>query len=252
MFLEKYQIQTPIVRYRGTCIVYRGRDMQAGRDVAIKVLRDSYRDDPHIVARFERKGRAVLALHSPYVIEVYDYVATEGTHALIMELVQGTALRRSPQVAIEQVRDIARQVALGLHVLHEQAIIHTRINPDHVLLGDNGQVKITPMSLTWGPPGYYYAPEQLRNEAITPATDIYALGILMYKLLTGRTPFEGDNPAAVAMRHFHEAPVPPGQLNPGITPPLEKIILRCLEKAPEMRYQDGMQLAHALETLREA
>ena len=256
---ERYQIQTPIVRFRnGSSIVYRGRDAHMNREVAIKMVRDIYTDNQLIVRRFEEAASAVLAMPGahPHVVQVYDYGHAGATPYLIMEFVDATNLRlyqRSVLILpMQQAISIAHAVALGLHALHSHGMVHKGIQPEHLLLGQDGIVKITPFSVTWGASGHYYAPEQLQNEGMTPASDIYSLGSVIYEMLTGHRPFEGDNPAAVAMRHFHEAPVPPGQLNPGITPPLEKIILRCLEKAPAMRYQDGMQLAHALETLREA
>jgi len=95
----------------------------------------------------------------------------------------------------------------------------------------------------------YYAPEQAQGEIVSPAADVYVLGIVMYEMLTGRTPFDGDTPAAVAMQHIQDPPVPPSQLNPNIPSTLEDIILRCLEKVPERRFRDGSSLAHALEML---
>lgn len=250
---ERYQTQDPIVRsHNGTSIVYRGRDTHMERDAAIKVLRDIYRDNQQIVIRFKREAKAAIALHSANVIQVYDYGQADDTPYLIMELVEGTDLRRSlltNRVSVEQAVNIARHVALGLYALHKQGIVHKGVNPEHVLLGNNGVVKITALSMTWGPPAHYYAPEQLRDETVTPATDIYALGMVMYKMLTEHTPFEGDTPIAVANHHFYDTPASPSQFNPRITPSLEKIVLHCLEKAPERRYQDGMQLAHALDEL---
>jgi len=97
----------------------------------------------------------------------------------------------------------------------------------------------------------YYAPEQAQGEIFTPVADVYSLGIVMYEMLTGHVPFDGDNPVAGAMQHIHDAPTPPSQLNPNIPPALEELIMRCLEKIPEMRFRDGMQLARAPETLRQ-
>ena len=94
--------------------------------------------------------------------------------------------------------------------------------------------------------GLYCAPEQAKSDAVTPATDVYALGTVLYELLTGRAPFQGDTLEAVAMQHMQNAPAPPSQLNPGIPPALEAIILRCLEKVPQMRFRDGLALAHSL------
>jgi serine/threonine protein kinase len=173
-----------------------------------------------------------------------------------MELVEGTDLRRYLRsrgiLAVDRAVIIAHAVALGLGAAHHHGRVHRGVNPQHVLVGRGGSMKLTAFSMTWGPPGHYYAPEQAQGEMVTPATDVYALGIVMYEMLTGRTPFDGDTPVAVAMQHVHDAPIPPSQFNPSIPPPLEEIILRCLEKVPEMRYRDGSQLAYALEMLSEA
>lgn len=110
-------------------------------------------------------------------------------------------------------------------------------------------MKLTAFGTSWLAIPNYQAPEQLQGENAISASDIYALGIVMYEMLTGRTPFDGDTPVAVAMQHINDAPIPPCQINPSIPSSLEKIILRCLEKVPEMRYRDGSQLARALEML---
>ena len=259
MFLERYQIQAPIIRYRsGTSIVYRGQDIHMNRDVAIKVLRDGYRDDQQLIRRFEDAANPILTLSGshPHVVQVYDYGHEGATPYLIMEFVDATNLRlylRSERILpVEQAVSIAHSVALGLHALHSHGMVHKGVQPEHILLGKDGIVKITPFSVSWGASGHYYAPEQLQNEEMTSASDIYSLGIVMYEMLTGHIPFEGDTPVAVAMRHIHEPPTPPSQFNMSIPPSLEKVILHCLEKAPAMRYQDGSQLALALGMLDEA
>src|ERR1700686_1748146 len=142
------------------------------------------------------------------------------------------------------------------------------VKPQNVLVGRDGSIKLTDFGIasvykdinaerltttgmTLGTV-QYYAPEQAQGEIVSPAADVYALGIVMYEMLTGRTPFDGENAVAVAMQHIQDAPVPPSQFNPNIPPALEEIILRCLEKVPEMRFRDGSSLARALEMLGEA
>ncbi len=139
------------------------------------------------------------------------------------------------------------------------------MKPQNVLVGRGGSIKLTNFGIasvfkdmnaerltttgmTLGTV-QYYAPEQAQGEVVSPATDVYALGIVMYEMLTGHTPFDGDTPVVVAMQHIQDQPTPPSQLNPTIPPALEEIILRCLEKVPERRFRDGSQLARALESL---
>src|SRR5262249_19016503 len=150
---------------------------------------------------------------------------------------------------------------------HRRQIVHRDVKPQNILVGRDGSIKLTDFGIasvykdinaerltttgmTLGTV-QYYAPEQAHGEIVNPAADVYALGIVMYEMLTGRTPFEGDTPVAVAMQHIQDAPLAPSRLNPNIPSALEEIILRCLEKAPEMRYRDGTLLARALETLGE-
>jgi eukaryotic-like serine/threonine-protein kinase len=143
-----------------------------------------------------------------------------------------------------------------------RGIVHRAIVPQHILMGSDGSIKLSSFSTssvksmnheelsTAGTPlnnVSYYPAEQISGEIVTPATDVYALGMVMYVMLIGHTPFDGDSPVAVAMQHMHEKPVPPRQINPNIPVSLEEIIMRCLEKEPEKRFRDGSQLARALE-----
>ncbi len=186
-----------------------------------------------------------------------------------MELVEGTDLRRYLRsrgvLDLDRAIIIAHDVALGLGAAHRRGIVHRDVKPQNVLVGRGGSIKLTDFGIasvykdinaerltttgmTLGTV-QYYAPEQAQGEIVTPAADVYALGVVMYEMLTGRTPFDGDSPVAVAMQHIQDPPTPPSQLNPSIPPALEEIILRCLEKVPEMRFRDGSQLARALEML---
>lgn len=173
---------------------------------------------------------------------------------IVMELVEGTDLRRYLRsrgiLNVGRAVIIAHDVALGLGAVHRRGLVYTGVCSQHVLIDRDGSIKLTAFS-TLSPP-LYYAPEQAKGEMVTPATDVYALGNVMYEMLTGRTLFDGDTPVAVAMQHTQDLPIPPSQYNPNIPPPLEEIILRCLEKVPEKRYRDGSTLARALESLGEA
>ncbi len=267
---DRYQLLEPIGR-GGMATIYRGRDTHMEKTVAIKVLREVYSTDPKFVTRFQREAKAASALQHPNIVQVYDYGHTDGSYFIVMELIEGTDLRRYLKargvLTIDRAIIIAHDVALGLGAAHRRGIVHRDVKPQNVLVGRDGSIKLTDFGIamiynssqterltttgmTLGTV-QYYAPEQAQGEIVNPAADIYALGIVMYEMLTGRTPFDGDTPVAVAMQHIQDIPVPPSQLNPGIPPALEEIILRCLEKVPEMRYRDGSVLARALELLGE-
>ncbi|MBA2285590.1 MAG: protein kinase [Ktedonobacteraceae bacterium] len=268
---ERYQLQEPIGR-GGMATIYRGRDLRMDRVVAIKVLREVYSTDPKFVTRFQREAKAASALQHPNIVQVYDYGQTEGNYFIVMECIEGTDLRRYLRsrglLDIDRAIIIAHDVALGLGAAHRRGIVHRDVKPQNILVGRDGSIKLTDFGIasvykdinaerltttgmTLGTV-QYYAPEQAQGEIVSPAADVYALGIVIYEMLTGRTPFDGDTPVAVAMQHIQDLPVPPSQLNPNIPPALEDIIMRCLEKIPEMRYRDGSALARALENLGEA
>src|SRR6266568_2651703 len=264
----RYQLQGSIGR-GGMATIYRGRDMRMDHVVAIKVLRELYNTEPKFVKRFEREAKAASALHHPNIVQVFDYGQTDGNYYLVMELVEGTDLRRylRSRGVLDSKRAIiiAHDVALGLGAAHRRVIVHRDVKPQNILVGRDGSIKLTDFGIasvyqnlnasrltttgmTLGTVEYM-PPEQAQGDIVSPAADVYALGIVMYEMLTGRTPFDGNTAVVVAMQHIQDAPRPPSQFNPHIPPPLEEIILRCLEKVPEMRYRDGSTLAHALESL---
>jgi serine/threonine protein kinase len=268
---DRYQLQDPI-GHGGMATIYRGRDMRMDRVVAIKVLRDVYNTNPKFVTRFQREAKAASALQHPNIVRVYDYGQTDGNYYIVMELVEGTDLRRYLRsrgvLDTDRAIIIAHDVALGLGAAHRRGIVHRDVKPQNILVGRDGSIKLTDFGIamiqnainagrltttgmTLGTV-QYYPPEQAQGEIVSPAADVYALGIVMYEMLTGRPPFDGDSAVAVAMQHIQDAPIPPSQFNPSIPAALEEIILRCLEKVPKMRFRDGSQLARAFEMLGDA
>ncbi|HKS70849.1 MAG TPA: protein kinase, partial [Ktedonobacterales bacterium] len=268
---DRYELQEPIGR-GGMATIYRAVDLRMGRTVAVKILREVYSSDPKFVTRFQREARAASALQHPNIIQVFDYGQSGPSYYIVMEFVEGTDLRRYLKrqgvLSNERAIEIAHDVALGLGAAHKRGIVHRDVKPQNVMLNDAGLVKLTDFGIasmykdaeaerltttgmTLGTV-QYYAPEQAQGEVVSPAADIYALGIVMYEMLTGRTPFDGDTPVAVAMRHIQDPPDPPSLLNPRIPPGLERVILKCLEKDPRARYRDGDALAYALENFARA
>ena len=259
---DRYLLQDPIGR-GGMSTVYRALDLHTGRVVAIKVLRGTPGMDEqstkNFMRRFLREAKAASVLQHPNIVQVYDYGQTDDKYYIVMELVDGTDLSRYLRgiLDIDRAVTIAYDIALGLGAAHRRGVVHCDVKPQNILIGRDGSIKLTDfaiviylitMGLTLGTI-QYRSPEQAQGEIVTPAADVYSLGIVMYEMLTGRTPFDGDTPVAIAMQHIQDPPTPPRQLNPTIPPALEEIILRCLEKVPEMRFRDGAQLARALETL---
>lgn len=263
---DRYELGEPIGR-GGMATIHKATDLRMGREVAVKILREVYSSDPKFVTRFQREARAASALQHPNIVQVFDYGQSGESYFIVMELINGADLRRylkregvlTPERAVE----IAHDVALGLGAAHRRTIVHRDVKPQNVLLNDDGLVKLTDFGIasmykeagaerltttgmTLGTV-QYYAPEQAQGEIVTPAADIYALGIVMYEMLTGKTPFDGDTPVAVAMKHIQDIPEPPSHLNQMIPRELERIIMRCLEKDPRDRYPNGDALAYALE-----
>jgi serine/threonine-protein kinase len=265
---DRYELQDPIGR-GGMATIYRAIDLRMGRTVAVKILREVYSTDPKFVTRFQREARAASSLQHPNIVQVFDYGQSGDSYFIVMEFVLGADLRRYIKkhgtLSNERTIEIAHDVALGLGAAHKRGIVHRDVKPQNVMVNDDGLVKLTDFGIasmykdaeaerltttgmTLGTV-QYYAPEQAQGEVVSPAADIYALGIVMYEMVTGRTPFDGDTPVAVAMRHIQDLPEPPSNLNPRVSQGLERIILRCLEKDPRDRYRDGDALAYALENL---
>ncbi|HEX9057551.1 MAG TPA: protein kinase [Ktedonobacterales bacterium] len=263
---DRYELQEPIGR-GGMATIYRAVDLRMGRSVAVKILREVYSSDPKFVTRFQREARAASLLQHPNIVQVFDYGQSGESYYIVMEFVDGTDLRkylkRHGRLSNERVASIARDVALGLGAAHKRGIVHRDVKPQNILLNEEDVVKLTDFGIasvykdagaerltttgmTLGTV-QYYAPEQAQGEVVSPSADIYAMGIVMYEMLTGRTPFDGDTPVAVAMKHIQEMPDPPSRYNPNVAPALERIIMRCLEKDPRDRYRDGDALAYALE-----
>jgi len=253
----------------GMATIYRARDQRMGRMVAIKILREMYSSDPKFVLRFQREARAVSALAHPNIVQVFDYGKSGDQYYIVMELIEGVDLRKYLR-SINGVLDLRRavvighDVALALGAAHRRGIVHRDVKPQNILVNDESLVKLTDFGIatfyrdvnnerltttgmTLGTV-QYYAPEQAQGEIVQPAADVYALGVVMYEMLVGHPPFDGDTPVAIAVRHIQEPPVRPSRYNPSIPPSLERVILRCLEKDPRDRYRDGDALAYALET----
>ena len=250
---NRYQLQEPIGR-GSMATIYRGFDTQMQRSVAIKVLREVFNRDPKFVRRFQKEAEVMYSLHHPNIVQVYDYGQTDGNYFIVMELIEGIDLRRYLRsrgiLDSDNAVKIAHDVALGLGAAHSQSIVHRNVKPHNIMVGRIGPIKLIDFCLA-NVQGQklHYSPEQVQGQIVNPVDDIYSLGIIVYEMVTGHVVFDGDSSVAGAMQHIYATPKPPSQFNPDIPTVLEEIIMRCLEKEPDIRFRDGTELARALEAL---
>jgi serine/threonine-protein kinase len=242
--------------------VRRARDLRLGRDVAIKQLRVDLASDPTFQARFRREAQAAAGLNHPNIVAVYDTGEEADPNSgvqvpyIVMELVEGHTLREilrtGRQIVPAKALEFTQGVLEALSYSHKAGIVHRDIKPANVMLTSSGQVKVmdfgiaravadtsATMTQTAAVIGtaQYLSPEQARGETVDSRSDIYSAGCLLYELLVGKPPFQGDSPVSVAYQHVREAPVPPSHLDPEITPAMDAITLKALAKDPADRYQ---------------
>ncbi len=233
----------------GMATIFRAVDTQLGRDVAVKLLRPEYLRDPDFSARFRQEAQAAASLTHPNIVTIYDYGEDPSGPYIVMELVDGedlaTILRRSGPLPPRQAARIAAAVARALAASHARGLVHRDIKPGNVLIGRDGQVKVVDFGIARAIaeaqttlPGttlgsvHYFSPEQARGEPATAASDIYALGIVLYEMLTGVRPWEGDSAAAVGLARL-SGPVPdPMAVRASVPPDLAAITRKALALEP--------------------
>ena len=236
----------------GMAEVYKAHDRLLARPVAIKILHAEYRSDVEFIERFHREAKAAARLSHPNIVSIYDVGVAGNDHYIVMEYVQSSTLKKKMQdegsLDILIAISIAKDIANGLTHAHANNIVHCDIKPHNILMTNDGHAKITDFgiaravtesTLTYGGnvigSVHYFSPEQARGGAITPKSDVYSLGIVLYEMLTNKLPFTGDNPVAIAMKHIEEDVIPPSQYRPQCPPMLEAVILRAMAKSPESR-----------------
>ena len=254
----------------GMAIVYVGTDTLLRRRVAIKVLRDQYASDDDFVQRFSYEAQAAAKLSHPNIVNVYDFGRAEDAYYIVMELVDGAtlgALLRDERVLPEPAAvDYAIQIASGLAYAHRQGLLHRDVKPANILVTTDDVVKLSDFGIaravsahTLGvtQPGMvmgsvaYLSPEQAQNHSLDERSDLYAVGVVLYQMLTGSLPFTGDTPVAVALKHVAEPAPPIDPAATGVSPALAAIVARLLRKAPDERYASATELASALREARE-
>ena len=252
----------------GTAIVYGGVDSLLRRRVAVKVLRPQFAADAEFVRRFYHEAESAAKLTHPNVVNIYDVGREHDSYFIVMELIDGTTLaqqiREQGSIPERRAVDYAIQVCRGLAYAHRQGLLHRDIKPANVLITKDDIVKISDfgiaraverqtMAMTQGGmvmgSVYYLSPEQARDHQLQPSSDLYSLGVVIYEMLTGRTPFDGDSPVAIALKHVSQEPP---ALPATVSPVLAEIVTRLLRKEPTERFATADELAAALRGAREA
>lgn len=262
MLANRYELMEKIGE-GGMAVVYKARCTFLDRWVAIKILRDQYANNPEFVDRFQREARAAARLAHPNIVSIYDVGEDQGRHFIVMEYVQGENLkdylsRRGP-LAPQTVAEMGQQVAAALAHAHCRGIIHRDIKPHNLLVSPEGQVKVTDFGIARAAAAssltetgvvlgsvHYFSPEQAQGGAVDARSDTYALGVVLYELLTGEPPFTGDSPIAIALSHLDSEPPAVAELCPHVPEDLEQAIMKAMAKDPAHRYQTAGELNRAL------
>src|SRR5687767_2879581 len=250
----------------GMADVYSAEDTHLGREVALKVLHRRFAQDAEFVERFRREAKAAAGLQHPNVVGVYDRGQHDGTYYIAMEHLPGRTLKDI--VIADAPLDQMRVIDLGVQILqaagfaHRRGVIHRDFKPHNVIVDDEGVPKVTDfgiaragaseMTETGSIMGtaQYLSPEQAQGHAVTAASDLYSIGVMLYEMLTGRLPFEGESAVAIALKHLSEFPVPITQLRPDVHPALEAVVMAALAKDPAHRWQSAEDFVEGLEAAR--
>jgi eukaryotic-like serine/threonine-protein kinase len=250
----------------GMADVYLASDQLLGRKVAVKILHHRFAEDQEFVERFRREASSAAGLSHPNVVSIFDRGEWDGTYYIAMEYLPGRTLKAivrqrgalEPAVAI----DIVVQILRAARFAHRRGVIHRDIKPHNVILDEEGRAKVTDfgiaragasdMTLTGSIMGtaQYLSPEQAQGHAVSESSDLYAIGVVLYELLAGKVPFEGETAVTIALQHISQEPPPPSSLSPAVPPELDAIVLRALRKDPAQRYQSADELIAALEQVR--
>ncbi|MEI7520319.1 MAG: Stk1 family PASTA domain-containing Ser/Thr kinase [Thermoleophilia bacterium] len=251
----------------GMATVYLAYDRLLDREVAVKVLADRFAQDPAFVERFRREASAAAGLNHPNIVAVYDRGEAENTYYIVMEYLSGPDLKKvireqgplDPAVAV----DNALQILSALTAAHGAGIVHRDIKPQNVMVGEDGRLRVADFGIARADAdqqmteagsvigtAQYLSPEQAQGEETTAASDTYAVGIVLYEMLTGRVPFDGDRPVTVAMKQINEPPIPPRVFESGIPHELDAAVLKSLSKRPEDRFTTADEFSAALLDIR--
>ena len=267
VFGDRYEVEAPLGT-GGMAEVWRGHDRVLNRTVAIKTLLPQFARDASFVDRFRREAQAAARLNHPGIVSVYDSGTDGDTPYIVMQYIEGRTLAdflgSGKTLPPGQAAKIAQDIAEALGVAHAHGVIHRDIKPANVMITRDGKVLVMDFGiarLISGPEtapqtsavlgtASYLSPEQAQGQSVDARSDIYALGVVLYEMLTGRPPFTGDSPMAIAYKQVNATPPAPSSANPEVPPELDAVVMRALSKNPANRYQTGQEFADDLERAR--
>ncbi len=262
VFAERYQL-IDFIGQGGMSLVYRAVDIRTGHSVAIKILKSEYNGDKEFLERFQREAQAASLMSHHNIVNLLD-VGVEGEYRyLVLEYVSGSTLKEIIQKKGHLHTNTAIQITVrilsALQHAHDGGIIHRDIKPQNILVNADGHVKVADFGIARMANTYtiskgdtvvgsvhYSSPEQAAGSVAEASSDIYSTGVVLYEMLTGRVPFVGDTPVAVAMQHINAAPPPIAEINPNVAPAVIAVVMKALEKSPRKRYQSAREMADAL------
>lgn len=265
MLDDRYEI-LEVIGTGGMAVVYKAMCHRLNRYVAVKILRDELANDEEFRKRFQTEAQAVAMLSHPNIVSVYDVSHSDGVEYIVMELIEGVTLmqymKKKGALGWKEALHFAVQISKALEHAHEKGIVHRDIKPQNIMILKDGTIKVADFGIaalesaqekksdqTVGSV-HYIAPEQARGEQPDPRSDIYSLGVVMYEMLTGKMPYDGDTAEQVAMKHITGHPVPPQELNPDIPEELAAITLKAMNSDKNARYQSASELLRDLEDFR--
>ncbi|NCB36500.1 MAG: serine/threonine protein kinase, partial [Clostridia bacterium] len=261
---DRYQILAPIGE-GGMALVFLARDLRTGHDVAIKFLRPEYKQNPDFLSRFQREANAASKMSHHNIVNLLDVGTTENPY-IVIEYVNGKTLKDIIRDSKTLPEDVSVQIAIrilsALQHAHQAGIIHRDIKPQNILVNQKGYIKVSDFGIarmvgtkTATIPDadksvmgtvHYFSPEQAQGEMATVSSDLYSVGVVLYEMLTGKVPFDGETPVAIALQHVQVRPRPLREINPDVSPSVEAVVMKALEKGPVNRYHTALEMAQAL------
>ena len=262
MLNNRYEILEKIGN-GGMATVYKAKCHVLNRYVAVKVLRDEFTTDSEFIKKFNTEAQSAASLTHPNIVSIYDVCNEDNLYYIVMELIQGKTLK---EIIVEDGMlswkwsvNIAMQIASALEMAHKHNIIHRDIKPHNIIITEDGIAKVTDFGIAKAVSNstitafgttigsvHYFSPEHARGGFTDAKSDLYSLGVVMYEMLTGRVPFDADTPVSVALKQVQEEPIDPLKYNSNIPISVDKIILKAMQKDPNLRYQNATQMLEDL------